>query len=123
MSKFIACSKISDNSCAFSKPTHVADRKEARKEAKIERKLEKLDNKTTKLKKKMSLLRSSDSEGTSKNTFDLSVALKENEVFDAAPTGKQCSNLTVPHMSGGESYQQQWEVVNVGEASWTSKVR
>lgn len=99
--------------------TSFGCRKEAKLERKLDSKLEKLESKTMKLKKKMSLLRSSDSEGanpTGKNAFRL-------PLFDAATAGQQCSNAAVPHMSGGETYEQQWEVINTGEVGWTSKVR
>lgn len=99
-------------------------------ERKIDSKLEKLESKAMKLKKKMTLLRSSDSEGANPsgmNAFDFPIAKKEHQhsklMFDAVTAGKPCSTTTVPHMSGGETYKQQWEVINTGEMPWTSKAR
>lgn len=91
-------------------------RKEIKLERKLDSKLEKMESKAMKLKKK-----SEGANPTGKNAFRLPIAAKT--LFDGATAGQQCSNTTVPHMSGGETYEQQWEVINTGKVSWTSKVR
>lgn len=93
-------------------------------ERKLDNKLEKLEHKTLKIKeKKMALLRSSDSDvgHSSRKSRPIGVPANEAEfLMDATVLGQRHS--TIPHMSGGETYKQEWEVVNSGELSWTDDV-
>lgn len=102
-----------------------ANEKEFMKSIKLERKLdcklEKLEQKTMRVKeKKMALVCSNDADmnRSSNKSRPIGMPLSDTEFFmDASAVGNHES--TIPHMSGGETYQQEWEVVNTGEMPWT----
>lgn len=89
-------------------------------ERKLESKLEKLEHKTMKIKaKKMALRGSSDS--------DVGRSSSKNDTANDAPSeGKydvsSCKKGSTPHMIGGESYYQTWEITNTGTLRWTEEV-
>lgn len=122
--------------------------KSLRLQNKLESKLEKIERKTLKLKEKslavaaryfniihkyniimliffILKIRSSDSDagrscGTSKSR-PIGIQLEEMEMrFDAKPAKNAVT--VIPHMVGGETCMQQWEVCNIGDVRWDSDV-
>lgn len=73
--------------------------------------------------KKLALMRSNDEEnrsGSSKSR-PIGLPLSDAELFmDASSVGQH--ELAIPHMSGGETYQQEWQVINTGDLPWTGSV-
>lgn len=95
------------------------------KSLKLENKLEKLERKTLKVKeKRLALARSSDSDvghtGSKSRPITACVTDTDLNMMDAAPINQH--NMSIPHMMGGETYMQRWEVVNTGKLPWTSEV-
>ncbi|KAF2902828.1 hypothetical protein ILUMI_03364 [Ignelater luminosus] len=71
--------------------------------------------------KKLALMRSNDednrSSGSSKSR-PIGLPLSDTELLmDASPMGQH--ELVIPHMAGGETYQQEWHIVNTGDLQWT----
>ncbi|GJQ84231.1 hypothetical protein Trydic_g2899 [Trypoxylus dichotomus] len=95
--------------------------KSAKMERKLESKLEKLEHKTLKIKaKKMALRGSSDSDvGRSSGKNDTATYLPPNS-SDMSMNASVLKREFAPHMIGGESYCQTWEVGNSGSLPWTS---
>ncbi|KRT84309.1 hypothetical protein AMK59_798, partial [Oryctes borbonicus] len=89
--------------------------KSAKMERKLESKLEKLEHKTMKIKaKKMALRGSSDSDvGRSSSKNDATTYLPPNN-SDMSMNASVLKRELAPHMIGGESYCQTWEISNSG---------
>lgn len=92
--------------------------KSLKMERKLDFKLEKLEQKTLKIKeKKLSLMRPNDGDNRSSKSRPIGLPLSDTELLmDASAVGQQES--TIPHMFGGETYQQEWEIINTGDMQW-----
>lgn len=103
-------------------------RKEIKKTLKLERKLEtkleKLEHKTLKIKaKKLALGRAGDADALRSHSKSRSIGIPlidEDFLMDARPVNQMDSSI--PHMIGGETYRQSWEVLNSGQVPWTTEV-
>lgn len=70
----------------------------------------------------MALGRSSDSDAGRIANCPAEIPLSDDDLQLHATAISQ-HDATIPHMMGGETYMQQWEVTNSGKVPWTSEVR
>lgn len=82
-----------------------------------------MEHKTLKVKeKRLPLGRSSDSDPDRIAPCPVEVPSVDDDLQLHATAISQHDG-TIPHMMGGETYMQQWEVTNSGKVPWTSEVR
>lgn len=91
-------------------------------EKKLDCKLEKLEQKTLKIKEKKSALKDGDYLLSTfcNQKIGVPITYKELLMNASVSTGKQV--VTIRNMSGGETYKQEWPVVNTGSIAWDSNV-